>query len=60
MTPQKARSTATIWIGLPMLALIAYQTFQALPFMLGAAFSFWTAISLPIGVAVGQCMLNEK
>ena len=60
MTPQEARSTATIWIGLPTLTVIAYQVFQALPFMVGTALGFWTVISLPIGVAIGQCVLSEK
>ena len=58
MSPGDDRVTGVFWLGLPLIAMIVGEL-MILPTPLAILGALWVIMSMPVGIAVGNCALGE-
>jgi hypothetical protein len=59
MPGEEHRSTGLILLGLSLFVMIAGLLVRALPLKVAILLTAWALVSLPLGIAVGHCVLSE-
>jgi hypothetical protein len=60
MARRRRRVLAVLLAGVPVLAVYAAGGTTDLPLKVVVWLAVWAALSLPVGIAVGHCVLSEK
>ncbi|HEY8290736.1 MAG TPA: hypothetical protein VIG49_15785 [Acetobacteraceae bacterium] len=59
MLSSEGRPVGTILVAIPVLIALTGVLLRCLPHDCAAILTLWTCLSLPLGVGIGHCILNE-